>query len=218
MPLFGRKQPPAPAPAPGGAPRSFGFRSAWLAIGSVDPQDVARALGLQSVEPASWDDGLAAVGARAAATAATVAAAPVFVSPPVDGWVLCPFAVALAGLDQFDLAALSRRFGDAQRFLTDHVVEIHQWERWAGGALVRRYGYWRDRDEVLFDVGEPTEAETRAGLTTARELRREDDGLHPANEETTLAVAAAWSVSPMTLDDRTDVSGWGLLGTAEAIS
>jgi hypothetical protein len=212
MPWFGRKQPPAPTPAPGGGPRLFGIGSSWLAVSSLDPQDVGRALGLQSVEPASWEDGLAAVGTRAAATAA-----PVFVSPPVDGWVLCPFPVALAALDQFDLAELSRRFGDAQRFLTDHVVEIHQWERWTGGALIRRYGYWLDRDEVLFDVGEPTEAETRAGFTPAGEPRGEDDGLHPADEEMTLAVAAGWSVSPMTLHGRVDVSGWGLLGTVEPI-
>jgi hypothetical protein len=175
-------------------PRGFGYRTAWLAISSEDPDAVIEALALQSVQPIAWEQGLAATktGDPQGRSGS------VFVTPAVDGWVLCPFSIALADLGQFDLSAVSRSFGEAQRFLTDHIVEIHQWERWLDGALVRRYGYWCERDEVLFDEG--TSAEPESGAAGV------------INEDLVLAIAAAWSIDPETLHNRTDLAGEGWLG------
>jgi hypothetical protein len=195
MPLFGRKQSDRGGPPTRALPRGFGLQTAWLAISSVDPGGVAQALGLQSVQAIAWEQGLAAM--RAADPQGRSGA--VFVTPAVDGWVLCPFSLALADLSQFDLSAVSRKFGEAQRFLTNHTVEIHQWERWRDGELLRQYGFDRDRDEVLFEEGAPTEPEMRV---TPGEI----------NEDFVLEMAAMWSIDPETLHNRVDIAGEGWIG------
>jgi hypothetical protein len=179
----------------------FGTKSAWLAVRSQEPEEVARTLRLQQVRPTAWPVGLTAVDAWPQKQALK----PVFVCPEVDGWVLCPFSIALASLEQFNFKQLSRRFGEAQRFLTFGVTDLHQWERWVDGELVRRFG--AEADVVLFDIGEQPEEETQvrlshpdAGTTTPR----------MADEDMVLEMAGRWSVSPMTLDERPSlpVDGW----------
>lgn len=130
---------------------------------------------------------------------------PVLVCPGVDGWVLCPFSLALASLEQFDFKQLSRRFGEVQRFLTFGVTDLHQWERWVDGELVRRFG--AEADVLLFEIGEQPEEETPV------RLRRPDAGTaapRMADEDMVLEIAERWSVNPMTLDARTSlpVDGW----------
>jgi hypothetical protein len=132
---------------------------------------------------------------------------PVFVCPAVDGWVLCPFSLALASLEQFDCEQLSRRFGEAQRFLTYSVTDLHQWERWVDGELLRRFG--AEVDVLLFELGEQPEEETQVRLS------RLDAGTATpriADEDMVLEIAGRWSVNPMTLDERTSLPLDGLLG------
>jgi hypothetical protein len=181
--------------------RSFGFKCGWLAIRSVEPEEVGRALQLREVKQTAWPDGLAAV----AAWPQKQALKPVFVCPAVDGWVLCPFSLALASLEQFNFEQLSRRFGETQRFLTFSVTDLHQWERWVDGGLVRRFG--AEADDLLFEIGEQPEEETQ--------VRRSHPGAGTdaprlADEDMVLAMAGRWSISPMTLDERTSlpVDGW----------
>lgn len=189
------------SPLSGRVARSFGIKCAWLAIRSHEPQEVARTLQLQRVKSTAWPDGLAAVDAYPQKQSLR----PVFVCPAVDGWVLCPFAFALASLEQFDFRQLSRRFREAQRFLTYGVTDLHQWERWVDGELVRRFGV--EADVVLFEIGEQPVEETEVRLT------RPDAGTtapRMADEDMVLEIAGRWSVNPMTLDERTSlpVDGW----------
>lgn len=128
-----------------------------------------------------------------------------FICPAVDGWVLCPFSFALASLEQFDFRQLSRRFGEAQRFLTYGVTDLDQWERWVDDELVRRFGV--EVDVVLFEIGEQPVEETQVRLS------RPDAGTaapRMADEDMVLEIAGRWSVNPMTLDERTSlpVDGW----------
>jgi hypothetical protein len=191
-----------PQAEPAGA--AFGYKSAWLAIPAADHAEVADALGLRDAGPTPWVDGVAAVYEADAQKRP----APVFVGAPVDGWVLVPFALPLAEPGEFDLGALSRRFGEAQRFASHRVVESHEWERWVDGQPVRRYGWLGESGEVLFNDGEPTEHE--------EDLLPDDDAdwneWETADEERVMEIAGAWSLDPTVLDERDDTPDTGLLG------
>lgn len=161
-----------PAAAPRGAPASFGYKCRWLALRSDDPSRVADVLGLADVRPASWQE-----------LEQTTA---VFVTPPVDGWIL---VVLADGLDP-DLAALSHRFGEAQFFGSHRVSDYYEWQRWVDGAPVRRLRY-------ADGEADPDDGET---------------DLDEIDEETVLDVARAWSVDPTTLSERSELPDEGLLG------
>ena len=190
--------------ASGGPSRSFGYKGAWLAIRAAGAAEVADALGLEAIEPVAWADGVAAVYDAPL----QARPAPVFAGGPVDGWILVPLSSPLAEAGALDLAALSTRFGEVQRFATHRVVEAHEWERWVGGQPVRRYGYLGESGEIRFNEGEPTEQEE----DLLPDTHADPDDWELADEDRVMEVAAAWSVDPTTLDDRDDVGDTGLLG------
>lgn len=190
-------------------PAAFGYKIAWLAIRTRDTGAVADALGVTRARAVSWAEGVEA------AYSARQGSAVVFVTPPVDGWTLA----VLGGGDLFeddgtgsgvlDLAALSRRFGEAQKFATHRVVEYHEWQRWVGGLPVRRY--CMDCVDIRFDEGDPARAE--GNLPHAADLDTgnwEDFDL--ATESTVMAVAAEWSIDPTTLEERDGLPPEGVLG------
>src|SRR4051794_5634364 len=73
--------------------RSFGYKSAWLAVRAADNTEVAEALNLDQVAASTWAAGIATVREADAGTRP----APVFVGSPVDGWTLVPLSWPLAG-------------------------------------------------------------------------------------------------------------------------
>lgn len=191
-----------PAPVSMPETRSFGYKMQWLALRSADAEAVVSALGLESVRKIAWPSGVTAVyeddpSARPAA---------VFVTPPVDGWVLAPHSAAAEGA--FDLAALSATFGEAHRYATHRVVELQEWERWIDGSPVRRYGWLGESGEVRFNEGEPLELE--AGLI--QDDVDDFDDIEFPDEEHVMEVAGLWSVNPQTLDDRPELPSEGWLG------
>ena len=183
----------------------FGVKSAWLAVRSEQPEEVARALGLDDVRPAAW--GVVQEIQRHPPEPPF----PVFVTPPVDGWTLVLLAPSLAEAN-FDLAGLSRQFGEAQKLATHRVVESHEWQRWVEGSPVRRYWWVGESGEVRLDDGEPAAAE--GSLAHAGDLDGDWDDLEFPDEDTVLEVAAEWSIEPTTLDGRLDLPAEGLLGYA----
>jgi len=195
-----------------GSPEGFGYKIAWLAIRTENTQAAADALGMTGVRGASWAEGV-----TAAYDARQEPRAVVFLTPPVDGWTLA----VLGGGDLFDddgtgggaldLAALSRRFGEAQKFSTHRVVEHHEWQRWAGGLPVRRYCSTDCSGDVRFDEGDPARAE--GNLPHAADLGTDNwEDFDLADESTVMAVAAEWSIDPTTLEERADLPPNGLLG------
>lgn len=170
-------------------PVGFGYKASWLALRSTSQDDVAVELGLTGTRSATWSEGV---------EAAYEAGGAVFVTPPVDGWVLALGRFGSGWDSDEDLAGLSRRFGEAQLFGTHRVSGYDEWQRWIDGEPVRRYAF---ADEVLFDEGE------REGA----DAHEEDDDWWP-DEEVTIAKAREWSVDPTTLDERTDLAPTGLLG------
>jgi hypothetical protein len=155
-------------------PVSFGHEMKWLAVGSDAPAQVMDALGLSEVESIGWPEGMAAAHAREL----------VFVTPPIEGWVL------VVGRSLPELAPLVERLS---RALATEVqaFEPHAWRRAVEGASVRAFGW---SGGAFLDQGEPTPAE---------------EGIDEPDEADVMRVAAHWSVDPSTLDAYARVGlGW----------
>lgn len=189
-------EPPALETDRPAAARGFGPKSAWLAVRSVEPREVAAALGLRELRPETWEPALDAVPPL------------LFLTLPVDGWTLVVHGSDVG--ERIDLAALSRRFGEAQSFATHRVVDLQEWQRWVDGSPVRRYRWIGESGEIELDEGTPAAAE--AGIARRADLDRDWDELVFPDEDVVLNVAAEWSVDPMELDRRIDLPAEGLLG------
>lgn len=171
----------------------FGYKTTWLAVRSDDSRAVIEALGGNSRQ-ATWKEGLAD-GRH------------LFVTPPIDGWVLVTGNLEAADTSNTDsrLAlpkTLSARLrADVQYFGTHRIVEWHAWAWIVRGEVVRAYSYVGESDETLFDVGAATPAELALGFDF---LNKQD-----TNERDVTRLAGRWSVDPTTLGERGAVRhGW----------
>src|SRR5208283_5226072 len=63
-------------------PTGFGYKCAWIAAKADAPLTVATALGLRNLRQSAWDEGIAAAYERASPRRA-------FITPLIDGWILC---------------------------------------------------------------------------------------------------------------------------------
>lgn len=180
-------EPIAPHPFDG-----FGRKTQWLAFRSESPRDVVRALGLKGAQRAHWSDGVHE--ANAPATGGPGGSA-VFVSPPVEGWVLVVSA-GMAGLPE-NLPLLkvwSRTLAtEVQQFGSHRVVGYLAWARVRAGRVLRAYAYLGERGQSLVDEGEPAPEEASSGR----------------DEETPARLAGHWSLDPLTLREAADHVGPG---------
>jgi hypothetical protein len=166
----------------GTGPVGFGYKIACLAIRTEDTEAAAEALGVTGAHAASWAEGIDA------AYTARQGRPPVFLAPAVDGWTLALLGGGElaeddgAGGGAFDLAWLSRRFGEVQKFATHRVVEYQEWQRWVDGSPVRRYCWIGESGQIRFDEGQPAGAE--GSLLRAADLDGDWDAFDLASEET----------------------------------
>jgi len=178
---------------------SFGFKNAWVAFRSNDPTAIAEALSLRNRRPATWVEGLEAAYEYPMGCS-------VFVTPPIDGWVLCVGLPLTESSDVRpptfgdDAAAWARTLGcEVQYFATHRVVEAHAWARARPAGLERAYSYLGESGEKLLDVGPPTPEEKQLGFAFP-------------NESHVMALAGLWSVDPSGLEERNLDVGEGLIG------
>jgi hypothetical protein len=184
---------------------TFGYKCAWLAIQTRDPAAVMEALELSDRREVDRAEGVA--GAYAGQ---------LFVTSPVDGWVLVAStslgdatcdAEGHPDLETFAerLETTSRRLGvPCQYFATQRVVELHGWAVAEPSGLRRAFVYSGERGEVLFDEGQADETEPS-------ELRLSGDPNAAAdeppltmdvvpNEEHVMEVARRWSLAPVEVE------------------
>ena len=141
-PIGGSAWPPA-------VPLFFENPRSWLAVRADDLQMLVSALDLHHLSPCGWAEAL------------DRAEEGVFVSPPVDGWVLV-FGGALPepsdDVDEFYkfIVAVSRECGLVTYFSADPIFHHHAWVRANDGRIVRAYAW---ADEVLWNQGELSQAE-----------------------------------------------------------
>jgi hypothetical protein len=206
-----RKHAPTEEPSggftpPPDLPRPFGPRCVWIAVHGATTAAVARALELKNVAPSGWAAGVK--GAYAGG---------VFVTPPIDGWVL---AASVQFPDAGDakhedratplLARLSDTFGEVQYFGTYDEIGWVAWARFRNGTAVRKLAVLGAQDALLWNVGEPTTAEQSLGLTLKGAPPGKDA---PAlDEHAVLKLAHAWSIDPSALESRHLGPSLGMLG------
>jgi len=199
---------------------SFGYKNAWIAVKNVQPEAVTHALSLRNVRAADWETGI-----RAAYEYPFTCA--VFVTPLIDGWVLCVgfplFAPVDArppifGLRTAEWAAQLQT--EVQYFCTHRVVEAHAWARARPAGLERAYVYVGESGEKVLDVGAQTSEEQALGFAffdpTSAAAQADDywqrQDLTYVGEEHVMALAERWSIDPSSLDDRDLEVGNGLIG------
>ncbi len=193
-------------------PVPFGYKTAWFAIHSTDMHAVASALHLQNPQPAGWEYGIwHSIETEDYA---------IFVTPPVNGWIL---AVGLPLLYEADdhaterLIELSQQFGEAQFFASMRVSSSYIWARARDGKLLRRF---YDCDGKHEETGEQSNEEKTLGLqffdASSPESQDPDywnrkDLVFPG-EDHVLQIAGRWGVDPSKLDQMGLAPAAGLLG------
>jgi hypothetical protein len=179
------------------AVENFGYKNAWLALRAAT-EDVVRVVVADAIR-AEWGEGIQVAyewpnnsyGER------------VFISPPLDGWVLCVGTALHVFSDSHPLrfGGLVRQLAttldtEVQYFSTHRVSEVHAWARATPAGLARAFSY--ADGETVTEVGLRTEAEAEVG-----EFPSEDD---------VMRVARAWSIDPSALESRFPDAPPGMLG------
>jgi hypothetical protein len=199
------------------SPSMFGYKISWLAVPSEDIERVFRVLEQadarfdgRELRRCNWRSGLARIFAN-------FRNPEVFISPPVDGWILVANWQPSdeTSLDSFKpiLERLSAEFGRAFLFGSHRVVSFVMWAVAEDGELKR--GLVESDGTTYVDVGERLSAEEDLGLLSYDELdelletaadQGDEDALYSrlADERTVLDLAALWSIDPSTLDERND--------------
>ncbi|MEP4197373.1 MAG: hypothetical protein ABJL99_17260 [Aliishimia sp.] len=205
-------------------PQPFGYKTGWLALKASSSVLAAQALGAFETKVVNWDSGL--WGARPDASKG----AWVFLTPPVEGWVLVHIEL-LAAPDHEDgaqimrdwLDQLSLSLGEAQYFGSYRVADFIAWMRSEAGTMTRGFAFVGGGDGTVLNFGDVTEAEQTFGFEVFNGLPayQVDDvyaDMMEADEESVsldeglpMQIAAIWSINPGDLGSQHKEAGNGLL-------
>lgn len=152
-------------------PQSFGYKVSWFALKADDPATVLGAMEVEGAMPANWASGLKAAYGHSLPEEESW----VFVSPPVNGWVLAissslpyPFSIEAEHRigEQFDtlFARLMLRFDDVQFFGSHRVCGFAAWARAIKGKAIRIFSHADVNGEVWANFGAQTPEEASLGL------------------------------------------------------
>ena len=175
----------------------FETPSRWLAVRSQNPQAVQAALGVQHPRACVWSDALA-----------TPFEPRLFISPPVNGWIVVMGCDLPDPSDDIDecfkfLTGLSHKLGEVQFFSRNRAVSHHGWARLSGGKVLRAYAW---AGETLWNQGLVTRAEYDLKLRsldyaqTAEAFGLAERELLALNTERVVRLAATWSIDPTAVE------------------
>ena len=202
-------------------PAGLSFRSSflnrppcWLAIRSRNLLAVQSVLRLTNARPCSWAEGLAGASDRK-----------LFISPPVDGWILVIGSALPDPADDVDacyrfVMELSRKLGHIQFFSANRVLNHHAWVQVEAGRVRRAYAW---AGKTLWKQGLKTTAEADLGLKCFDYLEtaeRTSFALPDAiltNMEKVPQLAARWSIDPASIDERFFEHARGIAGEASRL-
>ena len=105
-------------------PQPFGYKTAWFAVRSDDMNAVAKAVELQQSQQVNWQYGIW--------HAYEYNDYQIFVTPPVQGWVLAvgmPIVWEIDSHAEERLARLSKQFGEAQLFGSVRTSDAYLWAK-----------------------------------------------------------------------------------------
>jgi hypothetical protein len=180
----------------------------WVAIRSSNLPLLQSALGLAHPLPCSWKDGISGLAEHK-----------LFIAPPVRGWTLVVGERLPDPGDDIDrcfhfLRRLSRQLGHVQFFSVHRPLNHHAWARLDGGRVVRAYAW---AGATLWNQGRPTLAEAQLGMKCFGYAAPADSAALDGPADNTArvpALAAAWSLDPMAVDERALASRLGVAGDA----
>jgi len=212
-----RYKAPAPVSLLKDTPVSFGYKCMWIAVKTSNKERVGEMLGLKNMHAANWKTGIEGAYDDK-----------VFISPQVGVWTLA-IGFGLSNVHggkslveenyKAIIDKLSAEFGEAQFFGSHRVVEYQTWAKSVNGKTVRYYSYIGEKGENLLVEGEPTDAEKQYHLINTFSKEAKDEhyidraDLVIPDEDFVMKIAGAWSVNPITLEQRTDIKpGPGILG------
>jgi hypothetical protein len=175
----------------------FDAPSRWLAVRAQDPHVIETALGVHNSRACSWSDALA-----------TPFEPRLFISPPVNGWIVVMGCDLPDPADDIDecfkfLTGLSRKLGHVQFFSRNRAVAHHGWARLQDGKVLRAY-IWAG--ETLWNQGPRTDIERELKLRcltyteSSEVLGLAEHELLAANTERVVRIAAAWSIDPTSVE------------------
>jgi len=181
----------------------------WVAIRSTNLAKVQEAFGLHNPTPCSSIEGLSKLNERK-----------LFVSPPVNGWILVMGSALPDPHDDIDdcfrfIMHLSRELGGVQFFSVNRAVNHHAWVRVENERIFRAYAW---AGETLWNQGDLTAAERELGLLCYRYGEKPSTfpfsarEAHAANAERITHLAARWSIDPMMLLGLSRQSNTGIAG------
>ena len=184
-------------------PQPLGTEIAWLAVRCEDPERVIAALDIPG-QRANWATGLAAARQGDG----------LFISPPVDGFVLVVFQDALPEAgdlhllpsedwhDDEEWAARAALFDEVQSFDVSDRRAYYGWEQVISGRLAHRQ--IRQGYRVYADEGAMTEGEA---LAARQGIASRGTGA-PFTAENVMDIAAAWGVDPRFEKEYPPSVGW----------
>jgi hypothetical protein len=169
----------------------------WLAVRAQTPQAIQSALGVQHPRACSWSDALARPFEPR-----------LFISPPVNGWVVVMGCDLPDPSDDIDecfkfLANLSQKLGEVQFFSRNRAVGHHGWARLNAGKVLRAYAW---AGETLWNQGAATVSERELNMRCfgytddAEALGYAEREVLALNTERVVRLAAAWSLDPTSID------------------
>ena len=188
----------------------LGVPRRWMAVRADHPEIVYHALGMTQPETCQWQEGLA-----------RAAAGHLFIAPPFRGWILVfgtRLPLAFDDIDAFyaRIRETSAALGEVQYFSMDQSTGHHAWMRLVSGQIVRSF-VWAGK--TLWQEGAFSAAESSLGMVCPD---YGDQGLGLPNYETARlldhnlaqlpALAARWSVDPLSLRQADLSSGMGVVG------
>ena len=190
-------------------PNSLNSPEQWLAIRSGNVTAVQETLGLSNPQRCSWKDGFAISGVER-----------LFISPPVNGWILVIGPALPAPEEDVDFcfhftSHISKRLGHVQFFSLNSALSHHCWVRAHTGRIERAYAWC---GETQWNQGTMTPEESALGLECHDYGRCvEDLDFHQVdslnkNTANVSKLAALWSLNPTALEPEIFAESAGITG------
>jgi hypothetical protein len=183
-------------------PESFGYKIAWLCLKTDDPAAVREELHLSEARFATWREGLGQAYRDVRVC---------FVTPVVDGWTLVVGFTMTPEVNEPGMLELmkrlSSRFGEAYYFGSHRVSSYYAWVAAHSGEVTR--AFCRGDGILMANFGAPTQKELSLGYPD--QAADDFEVVLWADEEHVLALAAAWSFDPKSLEGRDEPEGPGWL-------
>ena len=179
-------------------PSVFSRPRTWLSVRSRNPEDVARSMGLGDLYPCACAEALADPNTER-----------LFVSPPVNGWVVVMGWQLPDPGEDIDacyrfLADMSERLGHVQYFHGNPALGHHAWAKLIERKVIRAYAW---TGETAWNQGKPTIGEEKTDmccfdyLAAGNEESYQQWEIVGANVDRLPMLASIWSVAPVVFSD-----------------